>query len=99
MSTDPNVRDSDYLKRPDAGGHLKVLHVLRKWDPIGVADESPDEYDAYAGELIRMLDHGATVDNVVNWMRDLATRHMGLSHVEERLTRDCAQELVDYWRA
>jgi hypothetical protein len=28
-------QESEYLKRPDAMGHLKVLEVLRRWDPLG----------------------------------------------------------------
>ena len=48
---------SEYLKRPDAQGHLKVMELLRKWDPIGViTKENQDEYDMYSADIVRLLD-------------------------------------------
>ena len=49
--------DSDYLKRLDVQGHLKVKEALRKWDPIGVYGPGSrwpdDEYDAYSGPVVK----------------------------------------------
>ena len=90
--------DSEYLKRKDAKGHLKVLEVLNKWDPIGVYPGFDDEYNSYAPQLIRLLDAGGTVDHVMVWMKDIAKNHMGLSYFDKKLSQQCAQELVDFWR-
>ena len=93
----PDPLNSDYLTRPDVQGHLKVLEVLREWDPIGVISESNrDEYDMYAPELIRMLDAGASTEFVANWLSDLAKQHMGLTYVNRRHTLSCAEKLTDF---
>jgi hypothetical protein len=92
-------QESEYLKRPDAKGHLKVLEVLRKWDPIGVISEKyQDEYDSYAPAIIRMLDEHCTPRQLAKFLYDLKTKHMGLSGFwfmkeEERI----AKELVAWW--
>ncbi|MEM1107338.1 MAG: hypothetical protein AAGH99_01460 [Planctomycetota bacterium] len=101
MTVDPpsDLPDSDYLKRPDAQGHLKVFEVLRLWDPIGVADIAPDEYDGYAPEIVRMLDGGIDTEQLERWLIDLANGHMGLSHVDQPHTRSCADELTKFWHS
>ncbi|WP_254509636.1 hypothetical protein [Anatilimnocola floriformis] len=45
------------------------------------------------------LNRGATVDDLVKYMRELATLSMGLSHFDEAHSRNCAAELVNYWVA
>jgi hypothetical protein len=94
----PDPLKSDYLSRPDVQGHLRVLEVLREWDPIGVISESHrDEYDGYAPELIQMLDAGASPEFVSNWLVDMATNYMGLSLVDRRHAFACAKKLTDFW--
>jgi hypothetical protein len=100
MSADPipDPLKSDYLKRPDAQRHLKVLAVLRDWDPIGViSDSHQDEYDGYAPELIGMLDAGASVQFIADWLISLGTEHMGLGDVDRQHTMSCAKALVEFW--
>ena len=57
-------QDSEYLHRPDVQGHLKIMELLRKWDPIGVyypgSDCPLDEYDGYSATIVRMLDAGVS---------------------------------------
>ncbi len=92
-------QESEYLERPDAKGHLKVLEVLRKWDPIGIISEKhQDEYDSYAPQIIRMLDARCTPKQLAQALYDLKTKHMGLSGFwfmteEKRIAR----ELVAWW--
>lgn len=92
-------QESEYLKRPDAKGHLKVLEVLRKWDPIGVISESnQDEYDSYAPRIIRMLDDRCTPKQLAKVLYDLKTKDMGLCGFwlmseEKRIAKD----LVAWW--
>src|SRR3954468_8833221 len=41
--------------------------LYREWDPIGVkdlADDSSDEYEAYAGQIVRRLHAGATDEDL-----------------------------------
>ncbi len=92
------MEPSDYFSMPQNQPHLKVMAVLRRWDPIGViSEDNQDEYDGYSIYIVRMLDRGATVDEIVEYMRWVVTDRMGLSHFDETHSRDCARELVDYW--
>ena len=86
---------SDYLRRPDARGHLKVMEVLRRWDPIGVIDEAnQDEYDGYSAGFVRRLDAGASVEDLVEHMRRIVTQAMEI-RFDEAHSRDCATEMVE----
>ena len=91
--------DSEYLRLPQNQPHLKVMEVLRRWDPIDVICESnQDEYDGYSVQVARMLDAGASasVDDLVDYMRWIVTERMRITFNENH-SRDCARELVDYW--
>ena len=89
---------SDYLCRADAKGYLKVLEVLRAWDPIGVISESnQDEYDSYAAGIVRMLDGGVTTGDLAKHMTGIVVEGMGIA-VDRKKTRECAQQLVDFWK-
>lgn len=90
----------DYPSLPQDQPHLKVMAILRRWDPIGVISENnQDEYDSYSAAVVRLLDRGATVDDIVNYMRQVATVNMGMSVFDEPHSRDCAKELVDDWQS
>ena len=96
----PSVTQSDYFKNPEFAGHFKVMEVLRRWEPIGViGDDSQDEYDSYSVDLMRMLDAGASVDDLVGAMREIVLGHMGMSAFDEAHARDCADELVQFWQS
>ena len=93
------MRGPDYLNRPDAAGHLKVMEILRRWDPIGVIDEAnQDEYDSYAVGFVRLLDAGAAVDDIVEHMRHIVTTRMEI-RFDESHSRDCAAEMVTFWQS
>jgi hypothetical protein len=52
--------------RERGAAELRTL-LYEEWDPIGVkrlADDSGDEYEAYAGQLVRRLRAGASEDDV-----------------------------------
>src|SRR5687767_4324470 len=94
------MEPSNYLSMPQNQPHLKVMAVLRRWDPIGViSEDNQDEYDAYSVDVVRLLDRGATVDDIVEYMRWVVTDRMGMSFFDEPHSRDCAKELVDSWRS
>ncbi len=94
------MEHSNYLSMPQNQPHLRVMAVLRRWDPTGVITyENQDEYDNYSVQIVHMLDRGATPDDIVEYMRWAVTEHMGLSHFDEPHSRDCAEELINYWRS
>lgn len=90
--------ESEYTHRPDAKGHLKVMALLRQWDPIGVITaENQDEYDGYSAAIVRMLDAGIPEKELLGFMKRIVTDSMGISCDEGR-TREIAHELVEFWR-
>jgi hypothetical protein len=93
--------ESEYLKRPDAQPHLKVMECLRKWDPIGVfsidSDWPKDEYDGYSGPIVRMLDAGISAKDLAKHLRGLAEKNMGCQ-CDRAKTMEIAEELVAYWK-
>jgi hypothetical protein len=89
--------DSDYLRRPDAKGHLKVMASLRDWDPIGVVTaNNPDEYDMYSAEIVHMLDAGVSERELYRHLKRLATKHMCVG-CNRRRTKEMAHDLVEFW--
>jgi len=94
------MSESEYLKRPDAKGYLRVRDALRRWDPIGVfrfdADWPEDEYDGYIAPIVRLLDRGVTAEGLANVLEHIATESMGVRADPER-DRAIAKELVDFW--
>ncbi|MBK6879549.1 MAG: hypothetical protein IPN65_07305 [Elusimicrobia bacterium] len=92
------MNNSDYLKRQDAVGHLKVMELLRKWDPIGVISEAnQDEYDMYSYNIVRMLDSGITAIELAEHLSKIQLERMGLKPKGAR-DLSIAEELVDFWK-
>ena len=94
-----NNHESEYPRRPDAKGHLRVLKLLREWDPIGVISKThQNEYDTYAPRLIRLLDARCTPNRLAEELQSIRTTNMALPESpitpsEERL----AENLVHWW--
>ena len=77
---------------------LRTL-LYEEWDPIGVkelADESADEYDAYAGQIVRRLRAGATAEDIAELLAELE-REMGLDPNEPPL--GTGRRVVDWYEA
>jgi hypothetical protein len=92
--------ESDYLRRPDAKGHLKVMELLRAWDPIGVLDDPDwpkDEYDGYSATIVRMLDAGISEKELYAFMKRIVTQHMEIS-CDRKKTKQVAHDLVEFWK-
>jgi hypothetical protein len=52
-----------------------------KWDPIGVMglpDWPRDEYDAYLGPALRLLETGASLEKVTSFLAEVELERMGL---------------------
>ena len=58
-------------------GELRAI-LLEIWDPIGVGQESPDEYDGYLGLIADHLRRGATAMEVGALLQQIAGERMGL---------------------
>ena len=86
---------NEYLRRPEAKGYVKVLEILRLWDPIGViSEDNQDEYDGYAAPIVRHLDRGTTVRALQKLMVRIVVENIGI----KAHTRACAKELVRFWK-
>ena len=92
---------SEYLKRSYARGHLKVLELLRQWDPIGViCEDNQDEYDGYAPKMVGMLDRGCDTATLANHLGQIRIVSMGMPDSEPARQRDIemARRLVVWWK-
>lgn len=53
-----------------------------EFDPIGVVNSlsgPDDEYDGYLGPSLRLLERGATVEEIASYLAKVTLDHMGLS--------------------
>lgn len=96
LSAHGAVRLPEHAAEPAApkgdGGHASL-------DPIGVISEhNQDEYDSYSADIVRLPDRGATVEDIVNYMRWAVTERMCIAFNEPH-SRECAEELVNYWQS
>ena len=86
---------SDYLKRLDCQGYLKVRKKLLEWGPIG--DGVPnDEYDAYAPSLVRMLNRNEKKEEMLEYLRSVCIDKFGLPYNPDRAER-IVTELISWW--
>jgi len=68
----------------------ELQNLALEWDPIGVADipECRDEYDeCVVGPLLRMLEQGATAEQVSAFLQTELPNHFG---IEPKPSRDDA---------
>jgi hypothetical protein len=73
--------------------------LYREWDPIGVkelADDSVDEYEAYAGQIVRRLRAGADEAEVADLLAGFRV-DMGLEPADPPL--DTAHRIVEWYRS
>ena len=95
------MEERDYIQRPDAKGHLKVLETLREWDPIGIiCDDNQDEYDSYAPAIVRMLDFKPDAAMLANHLGKIQIEHLEMPDLESARLRELklAEQLVDWWK-
>jgi len=69
--------------------------LIDYWDPIGVKDvpQAQDEYDTYVPGVLRLLQQGASADELAQYLSDIASIEMGLMPVENR-NRVAAEKLA-----
>ena len=91
------------MKRLDKAASRQRWRELRdRWnayDPIGVYDppsaledpETPlEEYEAYVGPTMRLLEQGASAGQIVDYLKDVSA-HMGLDFDQNRALHHCAE--------
>ena len=72
----------------------QIRSVLNdSWDPIGVADEVPDEYDGYIGGLYGLLQRENADDTIVEHLRRIETEWMGLQEPSRTRLREVVARL------
>ena len=66
----------------------RIREVLNtEWDPIGVSELSPDEYDGYTGQVAAMLRAGASDEELSDYLHWAETVHMGMPGDADRLRK------------
>lgn len=68
----------------------KVMAAIREiliseWDPIGVMNDPDwprDEYDAYVGQVYRLLEQGDSAESIARYLCFVEETRMGLGVVE-----------------
>jgi hypothetical protein len=73
--------------------------LYREWDPIGISrladEDQSDEYEHYAGQLVRRLRAGATEEEVAKVLEGFK-RDMGLERSDE-LPLGVARRIRDWY--
>jgi hypothetical protein len=94
---DAQEHDRWWRERGDV--ELREL-LLREWDPIGIsriADAQLDEYEHYAGQLVRRLRAGATEEEVAAVLEGFRT-DMGLEPSDD-LPLGVARTIREWYRS
>lgn len=83
-------------------GNRELRDLLyREWDPIGISriadDDQSDEYEHYAGQLVRRLRAGASEEELAAVLEGFK-RDMGLEASEE-LPLDVARVIREWYAA
>ena len=83
-------------------GNKELRELLfREWDPIGISrladDAQDDEYEHYAGQLVRRLRAGATVEELAAVLEGFRG-DMGLEPSDE-LPLEAARKIRDWYRS
>jgi hypothetical protein len=74
------------------------------WDPIGVMDRLDwprDEYDCMIGPVLRLLEQGASIDELRAFLGKEVTEHMGISCIDaevRRVSETLKKWFSDNWR-
>ena len=85
------------MKRLDKENSRQRWRELRdKWneyDPIGIMDDPDwprDEYEAYVGPTMRLLEQGVTEEDIVKYLEEVSV-HMGLEFDDSRALQHSAE--------
>lgn len=68
----------------------EIRDLWCEWDPIGVVslgDWPRDEYDAYLGPTLRMLESSESIEKIIAYLAYVELEHMGLSETAQALAK------------
>jgi hypothetical protein len=71
----------------------EIRDLWNGWDPIGVmpAQDGPqDEYDGYLGPSLRLLERGASREELERYLEEIVGEHMGLGDAGVAYVRSTA---------
>ncbi len=91
------------LSKPESRERWRQIRDLwNQFDPIGVMgtpDWPRDEYDAYLGPTLRLLEQSASPDDLHDYLAWVTLEHMCLSDSPQRAMarRQFAKELRDWY--
>ena len=80
----------------DVGRLLNLQYLLNQWDPIGVADIAPDEYDCLIGPLLTRLRDRASRAQISEFLWFELEDHFGLDPGGHEVDA-MANRLVAWW--
>jgi hypothetical protein len=92
-----DLQDHERWWRERGAGELRDL-LYEEWDPIGLkdlADDSADEYEHYAGQLVRRLRAGSTDEEIAALLESFR-QDMGLE--PQDLPLDTARRIRAWYR-
>ena len=72
--------------------------LWNEFDPIGVMDDPSaprDEYDAYVGPTLRLLEAGAGVEEIADYLESVVGERMGLK--PDRAEAERFARLMEAW--
>lgn len=78
--------------------HLNLRYLLNEWDPIGVAEIAPDEYDCMLGPVLGKLGAGAGRAEISEFLWHELEDHFGLDPTRYDVD-SVADRLVAWWAA
>jgi hypothetical protein len=92
------------LSKADSRERWRQIRALwGEFDPIGVgaSESTRDEYDAYLGPTLRLLERRAPLDELQQYLATITLEHMGLSDSPQfqMARRQFARRLRDWCEA
>jgi hypothetical protein len=92
-----DAREHEQWWRDRGATELRDL-LYDEWDPIGLkgmADDSRDEYEAYAGQIVRRLRAGSSEEELATLL-EIFRREMGLEPRDPPVA--IARRICDWYR-
>ena len=75
----------------------RIADVLRRsWDPIGIKNvtQAEGEYDAYVGGVYRLLESGATADEIAAHLVQVESDRLGFQDTDAAMLIPVARKLL-----
>jgi hypothetical protein len=90
-----------HLSKQDSRERWRQIRALwNEWDPIGVAHSVQDEYEAYLGPTLRLLERAAPLPDLERYLSEVALERMGLTDSEQASCArvQFARQLYDWYQ-